>query len=100
MNEREIFSEEVSCADVMKPGEKLMNCKGSFIQRYINGAMVQSIKLAYGGGAAGDPPRNLAGCIISVGGGVVMIFFPPTSGWGWFWTTAATGAGIVSSCVA
>ncbi|MEN0083366.1 MAG: hypothetical protein AAGC66_01240 [Leifsonia sp.] len=84
----------------MKPGEKLTNCKGSFLQRYVNGKMVQSIKLAYGGGAAGNPPKNLAGCIISLGSGVVMVFFPPTSAAGWFWTTAATGAGILYSCVA
>ena len=83
----------------MKPAENLTNCKGSYLQKYLNGKMVQSVALTYGGGAATKIPAGAGGCILALASGVALIAFPPSGALAWVVTGGLTAAGIVYSCV-
>ena len=82
----------------MKPNENLTNCKGSYIQKYINGRMVQSVALVYRGGANVKVTWK-SGCLLTLGSiGAGLVFSPPTGGLAWFMTGAIAAAGINASC--
>jgi hypothetical protein len=82
----------------MKPNENLTNCKGSYLQKYINGRMVQSVALVYRGGANVKVTWK-SGCILALGGTAAgLVFSPPTGGLAWFVTGAIAAAGISQSC--
>ncbi|KFF58007.1 hypothetical protein JF66_21835, partial [Cryobacterium sp. MLB-32] len=61
----------------MSSGEPLTNCKGSYLQKYLDGRQLDSVALAYGGGAASTFNWSV-GCILSVGSGVLLVVYPPT----------------------
>jgi hypothetical protein len=83
----------------MSPGSPLTNCKGSYLQKYINGVMVKSVALAYGGGATATVPAGAGGCLLAVASGVALAFFPPSGVLAWVVVGSLTAAGIVASCV-
>lgn len=82
----------------MKPNENLTNCKGSYLQKYINGRMVQSLGLVYHGGAYTNVTWK-SGCILALGGAAVaLVWFPPAGVTAWVVTSAFAAAGIAGSC--
>ncbi|MGH1548297.1 hypothetical protein ACRAWB_03580 [Leifsonia poae] len=82
----------------MKPNENLTNCRGSYLQKYINGRMVQSLSLVYRGGAYVKPTWR-SGCVLALGGATVaLVWFPPAGVTAWVVTSAFAAAGIAGSC--
>ncbi|WP_431246300.1 hypothetical protein [Leifsonia xyli] len=82
----------------MRPNENLTNCKGSYLQKYINGRMVQSLSLVYRGGATAKVTWK-SGCILALGGAAVaLVWFPPAGVTAWVVTSAFAAAGISQSC--
>ena len=59
----------------MKPGEPLPNCKGSRLQKYINGRMVQTIPLTGYGQPANPRAFGTPECFLSLGGGLALSVF-------------------------
>ncbi|OJF11575.1 hypothetical protein [Couchioplanes caeruleus] len=53
---------------VMKSGEKLSNCKGSYLKKYINGRQVDNTRLAGDGKHAMKVKKDFIGCLISIWG--------------------------------
>ncbi|REK73438.1 hypothetical protein DX116_07785 [Aeromicrobium endophyticum] len=84
----------------MAAGEKLGNCKGSYLQKYINGKQIESIPLD-GSGTPVDPDGQLDGyCIIGLAlGGTAAIVFPPAGAAELIFTAAADLTTLVD-CVA
>ncbi|MBW8871596.1 MAG: hypothetical protein JF618_05315 [Leifsonia sp.] len=82
----------------MKPNENLSNCKGSYLQKYVDGRMVQSLSLVYHGGAYAKVTWR-SGCILALGGAAVaLVWFPPAGITAWVVTSAFAAAGIAGSC--
>ncbi|MGN7799037.1 hypothetical protein [Leifsonia sp. 22587] len=82
----------------MRPNENLTNCKGSYLQKYINGRMVQSVALVYRGGASVKVTWK-SGCILALGTTAAsLVFSPPTGGLAWVVTGAVAAAGISQAC--
>ncbi len=82
----------------MRDGEPLTNCKGSYLQKYLNGRQLAVYRLAYdGNGAIANVKAE--GCLLAVAGGVLTILSPA-------WTlryvasVAVGGIGVYASCKA
>ncbi|KXC05887.1 hypothetical protein [Microbacterium hominis] len=72
-------------------GEKTTDCKGSYLQKYINGRMIANYKLAYGGQALAsnvDP----GGCLLGIASTAIFILWP-SSGWTQ-WAVSGLVAGL------
>ncbi|KFF58627.1 hypothetical protein JF66_17150, partial [Cryobacterium sp. MLB-32] len=82
----------------MSSGEPLTNCKGSYLQKYLDGRQLDSVALAYGGGAASTFNWSV-GCILSVGSGVLLVVYPPTGAIAWFIQGSVYAANVTASCV-
>jgi hypothetical protein len=80
-------------------GAPLTDCKGQFLQKYLDGSMLDSIDLAYGVGAVSTAPSASDGCIVSVASEVSLVFFPPTGALAWITVGGLSTAGILASCV-
>lgn len=52
----------------MRSGEKLGNCKGSYLKKYINGNQVDSIRLAGNGTLARPVKKEIIDCVVAVYG--------------------------------
>jgi len=74
-------------------GEKLSDCHGSFLHKYINGALVANYRLAYGGGAATTWTWT-EGCIITVALAGVALIEGPVGAVEWLSLSVATGYGL------
>ena len=66
----------VGSSNTLRDGERLSNCRGTYLKKYINGNMVSSLRL----NAAGTEGRSLTRaeieCIIAfvpVGGGIIRV---------------------------
>ena len=82
----------------MKAGEKLTNCKGSYLQKYLNGKMVKSVGLAYAGGAVGKLSGAAGYCVVSLAGAATLAWSPVAATGVWLIATAATALGVIGSC--
>lgn len=80
-------------------GEPTTDCHGSYLHKYINGVMVANYHLAYGGGAAQNPPGNI-GCVLAIAGAVSLFYFPPTGVAAWVVNGGLAAAGLLVSCTA
>lgn len=63
-------------SNTLRDGEKLSNCKGTFLKKYINGQMVSSLRLNLSGTEGRPFTRGEILCMISfipVGGNVVRV---------------------------
>lgn len=80
-------------------GEPTTDCHGSYLHKYINGVMVANYHLAYGGGAAQNPPGNI-GCVLAIAGTVSLFYFPPTGVAAWVVNGGLAAAGLFVSCTA
>lgn len=83
----------------MKPGEKLTNCKGSYLQKYINGKMVQSVSLVYNGKYTTKLSSAAGWCVVALTSVAVLAWDPPAATGVWLLGTAATLLGAYGSCV-
>ncbi|CAD5991786.1 conserved exported protein of unknown function [Agreia sp. COWG] len=83
----------------MSDGEVLTDCKGSFLQKYLDGNMLESVELSYGGGAVSSAPSASDGCIVAYASGAGLIFFPPADAFTWVTNGAMAAAGITFGCV-
>lgn len=81
---------------LLNPGDELATCKGSYLQKHINGAQVESIPLT-GQGAVADPNALTLDCIVAVTGVTVTVL--TSSGWALV-ASAALGAYGLKACVA
>ncbi|MDN4612929.1 hypothetical protein P5G50_00575 [Leifsonia sp. F6_8S_P_1B] len=81
----------------MKPGENLVNCKGSYLQKYISGKMVKSVGLKYNGGAK-VKVTGAGWCVASLTGAVPLAFYPPTATFMWSLTAGSALLGVYGSC--
>ncbi|WP_374009460.1 hypothetical protein [Leifsonia sp. LS-T14] len=81
----------------MKPGESLTNCKGSYLQKYINGKMVKSVALKYNGGAT-VKVTGKGWCLVSLVGTATLAFYPPTATLGWVLGASSTLLGTYATC--
>jgi predicted RecA/RadA family phage recombinase len=81
----------------MKAGEKLTNCKGSFLQKYINGKKVQTVSLVYNGKYSVKVTGKGA-CILALTGVVAMVFYPPSGVFQWVLYGSLAAGGVGTSC--
>lgn len=86
----------------MKNGEKLGNCKGSYLKKYINGNQVDSVHLAGNGEVAKPLPAGTISCLIAIyGTGKSVLNVVETKGKGWSsWVGAAISIKGLKACVA
>ncbi|WP_155885489.1 hypothetical protein [Cryocola sp. 340MFSha3.1] len=82
----------------MAPGSALTNCKGSYLKKYINGAMVKSVALAYNGGGSAVKVTGAGWCIASLAGVAALAWNPLTATGAWLLGTASTLLGAYGSC--
>ncbi|WP_344405838.1 hypothetical protein [Dactylosporangium fulvum] len=82
----------------LSPGRPTTDCHGSYLQKYLDGNLLASYNLAYGGGAAQNPPWN-TGCVLAIASGVALFVFPPTGVAAWVTVGGLTAAGLYVSCV-
>lgn len=80
----------------MGAGEPLTNCKGSYLQKYLDGRQLTSVSLAYGGGAQTTIPGGAGWCLLAVGSAVSLLVFPPTTATAWVVNGALAGGGLTS----
>jgi hypothetical protein len=84
----------------MATGSNLTNCKGSYMQKYLDGRQIAVWSLAFNGLAATNLPPS-QGCLVSIAlTGAGLVFSPPTGGVSWFASSAIAAAGIGYSCKA
>jgi hypothetical protein len=87
----------------MACGEKLTDCHGSYLQKYLDGRKLKTVNLTYGGVVATNPPIGWTwgtGCILSLAAaGAALVVFPPTGAIAWEVPADLSGLGIVASCV-
>ena len=81
----------------LKPGEKLANCKGSFLQKYINGKKVLTLNLVYNGKYS-VKVTGAGWCVASLAGAAVLAWNPPAATAVWLVGTASTLVGAYGSC--
>lgn len=80
---------------------ELVYCKGSYLQKYINGSMVANYALVYdGGGYYSDVAPFPYGCAIALAGAYLLVLYPPTSGVAWVLQGSVAAGGLATSCVA
>lgn len=83
----------------MADGEKLTNCKGSYLQQYINGQQVDTIPLT-GDGTRADPDKLDGYCLIGLAlDGTLAVVFPPAEAAAVVIEVAA-GINTIASCLA
>ncbi|WP_456697947.1 hypothetical protein [Aeromicrobium sp. P5_D10] len=83
----------------MADGEKLSNCKGSYLQKYINGQQVETVHLT-GQGTPASPNQLDGYCIVGLAlGGTAAIVFPP-AGAAELVFAAASGVLTLADCLA
>ncbi|MEU8258107.1 hypothetical protein AB0C06_28020 [Micromonospora inaquosa] len=80
------------------PGRPTTDCHGSYLQKYLDGNLLATYNLAYGGGAAQNPPWN-TGCVLAIAGGVALFVFPPTGVAAWVTLSGLAAASLLDSCV-
>ena len=82
----------------MKAGEKLTNCKGSFLQKYLDGSKQKTVRLAYGGGSAKKltPQQE---CVLAIAGNVMLLVSPPTGALQWAFVSIYNGWAVAHTCV-
>lgn len=81
---------------LLNPGDELTTCKGSYLQKHINGVQVESVPLT-GQGTVADPNALNMDCIMAVTGVTVTVM--TTSGWALVASTAIGAYGL-KACVA
>lgn len=81
----------------LKPGEKLTNCKGSFLQKYISGVKVQTVSLVYNGKYTTKLSAARGLCLLASVGAALLIWDPPASAAAWV-AAGITGAGAIGAC--
>lgn len=80
-------------------GEKTTDCKGSYLQKYINGSMVGNYKLAYGGGTLYSATKPFPwGCAFAIGSAYALVVYPPTGAVAWVVMGSLAAGGLVTSC--
>ena len=82
----------------MAAGEPTTNCKGSYLQKYLDGRLLSTYHLAYGGGASTEFQWT-SGCILATASGVLLIMSPGGTVV-WYLSAAVTGASFLDSCFA
>jgi hypothetical protein len=82
----------------LKPGEKLTNCKGSYLQKYINGTKVLTVSLVYNGKPTANLSPARGWCVVSLTSVALLAWNPPTATAVWLIGTAATAVGAYGSC--
>ncbi|TFD90805.1 hypothetical protein E3T61_09840 [Cryobacterium lactosi] len=81
----------------MAAGQNLTDCHGSRLQKYLNGSLLKTYTLSYGGGAASSDPTNGLGCAIAIGGGLaILVLNPPTSVASWVLNGVVFGNSLIS----
>lgn len=84
----------------LTPGENLTDCKGSYLQKYLDGRQIARWSLTQNGTPATNRPPS-EGCLVAIGlAGAGLVFSPPTGGVSWFAASAIAAAGIGYSCKA
>ena len=83
----------------MASGEKITNCHGSYLQKYLDGRKLATYNLSYGGGAALNPVPS-GGCVLALASGVLLILYPPTGAVAWALSGGFYVAGVAVSCTA
>lgn len=83
----------------MAQGEPTWNCKGSYLQKYLDGRQLAVYSLDGAGNPASTPPFE-TGCVLAVASGVALFVFPPTGAVAWVVVGGLTAAGLYVSCVA
>ncbi|MDQ2791429.1 MAG: hypothetical protein M3Y73_17635, partial [Actinomycetota bacterium] len=78
----------------LAPGAPTTDCKGSYLQKYLDGNQLAVYHLAYGGGAASETGF---GCILATAGGVLLILQPELTPI-WVLSAGVAAAGIVNDC--
>lgn len=75
----------------MAPGEPTSNCKGSYLQKYLDGRQLATYNLAYNGnGSLADPEAG--SCVLSLAvEGAALVMSPPTGGAAWFAASVTVG---------
>ncbi|MFJ8896821.1 hypothetical protein ACIRCZ_19720 [Leifsonia sp. NPDC102414] len=81
----------------MRHGEALTDCKGSYLQKYLDGRLIKSVGLVYNGGASVQVTGK-GGCLLTLGGIAALVFYPPTSTFGWVLSGALAAGGVSQSC--
>jgi hypothetical protein len=81
----------------MADGQKTIDCKGSYLHKYVNGSRVATYALAYGGGAS-QTTQWMTGCVLAVAGGVALFVYPPTGATAWVVQGGLAAAGLLDGC--
>ena len=81
----------------LKPGEKLSNCKGSYLKKYINGKNVLTVGLVYNGKYS-VKVTGAGWCVASLVGTAILAWNPPAATGVWLLGTASTLVGTYGSC--
>ncbi|MBF4562874.1 hypothetical protein ITJ43_12085 [Microbacterium sp. VKM Ac-2870] len=80
-------------------GEQTTDCKGSFLQKYINGNMVANYPLVYnGGGYYSSVPPFPWGCALAIYGGLMLVIYPPETAVAWVAVGSGAAVGLAVSC--
>lgn len=82
----------------MPYGTPLKQCSGVSLQKYLDGRLLKTYKLAYTGGPTGSVIAS-GSCAAVVVGGFALVLFPPTGAAAWF-ATALVNAAPLAECLA